>query len=88
VSWNIDVIWLILISRVNLPNPFSIQEDCTVLPKKELQENVTTELHAIENEIELIKLILRKSELQEPDKIEVRAAASCLHSVYNDCSMQ
>lgn len=54
-----------------------------MLPEKELQENITTELHAIENEIELIQLILRKSELQEPDEIEVRAAASCLHSVYN-----
>ena len=68
---------------MNLYNPLCSQVNLTVLPKEKLKASITTEMNAIEKELEIIKLILKKSELQTPDEIEVRAAASCLHSVYN-----
>lgn len=48
----------------------------------ELQRSVTVELSNLRSELECVQPLLDKLRLQEPDAIEIRAAAATLHAFY------
>lgn len=49
----------------------------------ELLKRIGLELKLIDKEVVLLSVLLKKAQVSEIDEIESRAAASCLHSVYN-----
>lgn len=49
----------------------------------DIRARIQLELSLIDKEITLLELLMKKSSSAEMDSIDCRAAAACLHSVYN-----